>query len=421
MRTQFHDPLIIPLPDGSYLGLSTDLQIAGVSARTSPDCLTWSEPFPLLRETPESVLHLVNTRHFWAPELVKRGETWRLYCCASRPGKTQSVIGLAESADPKGPYTYQGDVIVSQHSDLPVHTNAIDPCVITDREGRDWLIYGSFFGGIRILPLKEDGFRDAWDEGKLIAAGGHRACEGAYCWYDEKRDRYVLFTSWGNLGTDYNIRVAYSKDVDGPYTDSQGFDMTDHDPIHVPGDKIVGGYNFDIHRPEKQTALPPPRPPKPGEKRIPPRWDDPALDMRLLPGIMATGHNSLMQDDTGLYIVHHVRPEGDPRRPFLQIRRMFLTDEGNVMAWPLERDGSPIESADALPERWKMVYLNRFNTGVAYGRDMTLTEMCAIRTGDELTLTAFCKEWRGVVYRQGEYTACTLISRDGEALWGVAL
>ncbi len=416
MRTPFHDPLIVPLENGTYLGLSTDLRISGVTACTSGDLLTWSDPFPLLTDTPASVLNLVGARHFWAPELVKRGDTWRLYCCASRPGKTQSVIGLAESCDPKGPYTYRGNVVASQHSDDHNHANAIDPCVIADRDGQDWLIYGSFFGGIRILPLKEDGFRAAWDEGKRIAGGGHRAVEGAYCWYDAARDRYILFTSWGDLGVDYHIRVGYAADITGPYLDSQGFPLTDPDPIHIPGDKVVGGYDFDLNRPPVQTAFK-----FDPSRRTPPDWNDPALDMGRLPGVMATGHNTLMQDATGLYIVHHARPAGDRFRPFLQVRRMFLSEEGRVMAWPLERDGSPIEAAPVLPERWRMVYLCRCNTGVAYGRSMTLTEMNAAREGDSsLRLTAFHKEWTGLVYQQGGRTACTLLSQDGEALWGVA-
>ena len=386
MRAPFHDPLIIPL-EGEYLGLSTDLRIPGVMTRTSPDLLNWSEPFPLLPETPPSVRNLVGTDRFWAPELIKRGDVWRLYCCASRPGMTQSVIGLAESPDPKGPYTYLGDVIASQHSPDHNHTNAIDPCVIADCQGKDWLIYGSFFGGIRILPLKENGFRDAFDEGKLIAAGGHTACEGAYCFYDEKRDRYVLFTSWGDLGVDYHIRVAYAQDVTGPYIDSQGFDMTDPDPIHVPGDKLVGGYNFDL----------------PG-----------------LPGVMATGHNSLMQDDTGLYIVHHARPEGDRRRPFLQVRRLFLNDAGRALAWPLTRDANALEPVDTLPEKWRFVYLCRYNTGVVYGRPVRIADAEPVHEDEKLRLTLFCKDWEGYVYRQGDRIACTLISSDGEALWGVA-
>ncbi len=386
MRAPFHDPLIIPL-EGEYLGLSTDLRFSGVMTRTSTDLENWSEPFALLPETPPSVEHLVGTKFFWAPELVKRGDKWRLYCCASRPGKTQSVIGLAESTDPKGPYTYLGDVIASQHSPDHNHANAIDPCVIADREGKDWLIYGSFFGGIRILPLMENGFRDAYDEGHLIAAGGHKACEGAYCWYDAARDRFILFTSWGDLGIDYHIRVAYAKEVTGPYIDSQGYDMTDPDPIHVPGDKLVGGYNFD---------------------------------MSSLPGVMATGHNSLMQDATGMYIVHHARPEGDRRRPFLQVRRLLLDADGHALAWPLTRDGNALEAVDALPGKWRFVYLCRYNTGVVYGRPVDIASANPVHEGEKLTLTLFCKEWTGFVSRQGEQIACTLRSQDGEALWGVA-
>ena len=386
MRAPFHDPLIIPL-EGEYLGLSTDLRIPGVMTRTSPDLVNWSEPFPLLPETPSSVAHLVGTNRFWAPELVRRGDTWRLYCCASRPGKTQSVIGLAESKDPKGPYAYLGDVIASQHSPDHNHANAIDPCIIADREGRDWLIYGSYFGGVRILPLREDGFRDAYDEGKLIAAGGHKACEGAYCIYDSQRDRYVLFTSWGDLGVDYHIRVAYSQEVTGPYVDSQGYDMTDPDPIHLPGDKLVGGYNFDL----------------PG-----------------FPGVMAPGHNSILTDQGELYIVHHARPEGDRRWPFLQIRRLLMADDGRCLAWPLERDGQPLTPVDVMPEKWRFVYLCRYNTGVVYGRQVNLTDTGASWGNNQIWLTLFCKEWEGFVYRQGDRIACTLLSPDGEALWGIA-
>ena len=386
MRAPFHDPLIIPL-EGKYLGLSTDLRIPGVMTRTSPDLINWSEPFPLLPETPPSVAHLVGTNRFWAPEMVKRGDVWRLYCCASRPGKTQSVIGLAESADPHGPFTYLGDVVASQHSPDHNHANAIDPCVIADREGRDWLIYGSFFGGIRILPLREDGFRDAYDEGKLIAGGGHKAIEGAYCYYDAARDRYVLFTSWGDLGIDYHIRVAYSQEVTGPYIDSQGYDMTDPDPIHLPGDKLVGGYNFDL--PD-------------------------------FPGVMATGHNSLMQDHRGLWVVHHARPEGDRRRPFLQVRQLLLAEDGRALAWPLTRDEHDLTPVDALPDKWRFVYLCRYNSGVVYGRPVDIATASPVHDGTHLRLTLFCKAWEGFIFRQGERIACSLLSPDGEALWGVA-
>lgn len=407
----YHDPLVIALED-VYLGLSTDLGHRCVTGRTSSDLLTWSEPFSLLPEAPESVRRHVGTDHFWAPELVKRGDIWRLYYCASRPGKTCSVIGLAESADPRGPYTYQGDVVVSQHSDTFIQANAIDPCVCADREGNDWLVYGSFFGGIRILPLNAEGFPTEFHEGKRIAGGNHQAIEGAYLWYHAPSDRFVLFTSWGDLGRDYHIRVAYAQEITGPYTDAQGFEMTDLDPIHHPGDKLCGGYNFDI--PGLETTL--------DLRGMPQRPDRPPMPEQLtFQGVKATGHSSLLHDrDGSVWLVHHARPEGMMGPPFLQIRQLLMGDDGRAMAWPLPREYGPLTEAETLPDKWRMIYLSRCNSDVVYGRAVTAAQARMERDGSNLRLTLFGKEWQGRIHRQGDHIACTLLSKDGEALWGVA-
>ena len=385
-NTAFHDPLIIPL-EGRWLGLSTDLQTPGVQARLSSDLLTWGDPFPLLKETPPSVARHVGTNRFWAPELVRRGDKWRLYVCASRFGTTQSVIGLAEAEDACGPYTYIGDVIQTLQAPRFTQANAIDPCVCAGRDGKDYLIYGSFFGGIHILPLGEDGFPAAYDEGALIAGGGHQAIEGAYCVYHQPSDRFILFTSWGSLSSDYHIRVGYSQDITGPYLDSQGFALTDPDPVHTPGDKLSGGYHFGVSG---------------------------------VPDVMATGHNSVMRMGEDLYAVHHARPEGDEKHPFLQVRRLFFDEAGRVSAWPLTYTGEALTSPDELPGRWRMVYLSRLNHGVVYGVSLSSEEMKARMEGRAMALTAFGKAWRGHIARQGGLTACTLLSPDGEALWGVA-
>ena len=412
MFATFHDPLIIPL-EGEYLGLSTDLGHRHVTARTSADLKNWSAPFSLLPETPVSVQRHVGTEHFWAPELVRRGGVWRLYYCARRPGKTCSVIGLAEAREPKGPYAYRGDVVVSQHSTTFTQANAIDPCVCADRDGKDWLIYGSFFGGIRILPLDADGFPTEHHEGACIAGGGHQAIEGAYVWYHAPSDRFVLFTSWGDLGRDYHIRVAYANEITGPYTDSQGYDMTDRDPIHHPGDKVCGGYNFDL--PGLETTL--------DLRGMPVRPGMPPIPEELtFMGVKATGHNSLLHEPDGrIFVVHHARPEGRMGPPFLQVRQLLFAADGRAVVWPLPREFGELTTAEgALPEKWRMVYLSRCNSDVVYGHPVTLAQTQAVRQGDVIRMKLFCKEWEGFVYRQGKHVACALISRDGETLWGVA-
>ena len=98
---------------------------------------------------------------------------------------------------------------------------------------------------------------------------------------------------------------------------------------------------------------------------------------------------------------------------------MFLED-GRVLAWPLTYDGHPLVPADTLPERWRMVYLSRANRGVVYGRPVTLGQAQEVHQGDRIRMQLFFKEWEGYAYRQGPHVACTLISSDGEALWGVA-
>lgn len=385
-NTAFHDPLIVPL-DGKFLGLSTDLRVAGVQARLSDDLLSWGAPFPLLGAAPASVARHTGVNRFWAPDLIKRGGEWRLYVCASRFGTTQSVIGLATAREPLGPYTYQGDVVRTVHAPRFTQANAIDPCVCADRDGRDYLIYGSFFGGIHILLLTDEGFPAVYDEGKCIAGGGHQPVEGAYCFYHAPSDRFVLFTSWGSLRSDYHIRVGYAREITGPYKDAQGFPLTDQDPVHTPGDKIAGGYHFGL----------------PG-----------------LPGVMATGHNSLMRLGDELYMAHHARPEGDERHPFLQLRRLFFDTDGHVLAWPLVYTGEQPVPADKAPEKWRLIHLSRDNHGVVYGVNMTAREAEAEISGADIRMHAFCKPWRGFVFRQGVYVACTLRSPDGEALWGVA-
>jgi len=101
--------------------------------------------------------------------------------------------------------------------------NAIDPELFFSKDGRLWLVYGSFFAGIYIKELyasgeniglpKEDGY------GKLLWQGGDQGPEGPFIFYNPNTDYFYLMASHGSLSTNYNMRVARSKNPDGPYTD----------------------------------------------------------------------------------------------------------------------------------------------------------------------------------------------------------
>jgi hypothetical protein len=62
--------------------------------------------------------------------------------------------------------------------------------------------------------------------GKHLAGGDHSAIEGSYILYSPESGYYYLFASFGGFAsTDgYNIRIARSKNPDGPYLDAAGRD-----------------------------------------------------------------------------------------------------------------------------------------------------------------------------------------------------
>ena len=107
--------------------------------------------------------------------------------------------------------------------------------------------------------------------------------------------------------------------------------------------------------------------------------------------------------------------------PFLQVRQLLFADDGRAVVWPLPREFGDLAAAEeVLPEKWRMVYLSRCNSDVVYGRPVMLEKAEAVREGDVFRMKLFCKEWEGFVFRQGSRVACSLISKDGETLWGVA-
>lgn len=57
-------------------------------------------------------------------------------------GSRQSLIGLQTSSSIEGPWTDEGVVIQTRAEDS---LNAIDANVLTDADGRMWMVYGSFW------------------------------------------------------------------------------------------------------------------------------------------------------------------------------------------------------------------------------------------------------------------------------------
>lgn len=248
---------------------------------------------------PLEVQKHTNAKGIWAPDIIKYHGEYRLYYSASTIGSKYSVIGLAISDQAKGPFEHRG-IVISTTPDSPV--NAIDANIVVDEENKEhYIVYGSFWGGIRMMKLnKETGLPLNTGFGISIAKRGklaNTAIEGPYIRYNKETGYYYLFVSYDSLTNVYHVRVGRSKNITGPYLDFHGNEMTDTKlpPNHV-GLKITTGYSF-----KKDT------------------------------GLMALGHNSVLQRKDEWFLICHARYESKPRMHCLNVRKMLFTEEG----WPV--------------------------------------------------------------------------------------
>lgn len=320
-----HDPSVLSeVVDGWTYVYSTDLQHGmlaqrGCQIRRSRDLVSWEFTGWALPDGPSPEVDAwVQSINLWAPDCILIDGEYRLYYSASLFGKQQSAIALAVSTHPEGPFTSRGIVHATQDGD-PV--NAIDPCIVRDAEtGMLWMAYGSFWNGIHMLALDtETGMvapgQEEW--GIRIAARSDRvdgAIEGAFIVYNHDTGYYYLFVSYGSLFSDYQVRVARSRNITGPYVDHRGQDMTDTtDPSGEPGLQITAGYRF----PDGQ-------------------------------GWFACGHNSVLHRDGSWYMLHHARPEYGRTWAYLHVRTLVWTEDGWPVVSPLLYSG---ETVQAIPKR----------------------------------------------------------------------
>ena len=162
--------------------------------------------------------------NIWAPYLVPYKDRFRLYYCVSAFGRSTSYIGLAESDSPEGPWIQKGAVVTT---DAQSEMNAIDPSIVLTDNGEQWMVYGSFFGGlyevqldpVTGLPLRKG------DKGHCVArrANGMKDnIEAPEILYHPELKLYYLFVSYDPLMTTYILRVVRSASPEGPFFDMFG-------------------------------------------------------------------------------------------------------------------------------------------------------------------------------------------------------
>lgn len=253
-----HDPGIV-VGDGGrpWFVFSTGDPKVGdgaIQVRTSPDGEYWTHVGQAW--TPEdgpgwAREQVPGVTNFWAPEVVEHEGTWYLYYAASTFGKNTSAIGLrtAETLDPQDPaagWTDRGEVISSSPG---VNWNAIDPAVLFDADGRAWLAFGSFWGGIQMVELEFPAGKPA--EGAEVFNIAHmgtslNAIEAPALLHRD--DWYYLFFSADSccqgVNSSYNINVGRSEQPQGPYVDAAGIPLTEGGGtllLETDGDRIGPG------------------------------------------------------------------------------------------------------------------------------------------------------------------------------------
>ena len=367
--------------------------------------------------------------NLWAPDVIwnQAMQKWCMYMSINGDNWFSSIV-LLTADNIEGPYEYQAPVVISgfksgtsykdtdlelvigEQSSLPSRYNVgskwgerwpnnIDPCVFYDEQGKLWMSYGSWSGGIWMLELDENtGLRDYDVEyelkgsgngitvdpyfGKKIAGGYYVSGEASYIEYIG--GYYFLFVTYGGLAaggnaSDYNnggyqMRVFRSESPDGPFVDSRGIDAVFNSYQLNFGPNAVSNRGVNIFG--AYTS-----------------WGNQAKGNL---GERSQGHNSIIAAKDGrTYLVYHTRFQNWGENHQVRVHQVFQNKDGWLVAAPFEYTGEKVTSeeiattqqvsTEKIPGKYKLLIhkykLNHTKKEAAEPVEVTLTADKKI-TGD---------------------------------------
>lgn len=415
-----HDPSMMKDPiSGYYYSYCTDSAITspykqGIPIRRSRDLVEFefigmalSEN--AIKEGSDNGAYPATTG-FWAPFVEFCEGEYRMYYSATKAfGSSESKIWLAVSKSPEGPFENRGIVVDTWFTDdtLP---NGIDPHIIDDTQGRKFLVYGSFFGGIYIKPISKISGLSSNPAalGKRIALKPKDALldgpEGAAILYHEPSEYYYLFLSYGWLGENYDIRVGRSKNVLGPYLDYHGKNLDGE----TYGLKIANSYCFHSDKPYAKEG-----------------------DGWQFAGFRAPGHGVPFfdADKNEYFFVHHIRDgaetlkevkkeEVNPisyRMHYMVVRRMYFIRNWPVLS-PEPFANEPKEPLFCSLENKKKWSDESWEYFILEDKDNTIkqSQIGPLPDVDYNFLFLRCYD-----FENSQESICTTgLSSDGTAIWG---
>ncbi|WP_426446107.1 LamG-like jellyroll fold domain-containing protein [Paenibacillus sp. S-38] len=420
---------------------------------------------------------------FWNPNYANSDGTkgaYMMYYCTSSTWK-RSAIGYAVSQKIEGPYTYVDTIMYSgftsndaydnnskintKYTNTNIQTlinngtlsgpnekwfkssgeyntneeggfpNAIDPALFHDKDGKLWMSYGSWSGGIFLLEIDKATGKAIYPgkDGKTagsnpidryfgvkIAGGFGKSGEGPYIVYNKNNGYYYLYMTYGWLGADggYNMRQFRSKSPEGPYVDADGQNAVlpgevDHSPI---GNKLISNFLF--------------------ERKV----GDPGTGIGF--GYVSPGHNSVYFDaKTGQqFLVFHSRFPQTGEAHELRVHPMFMNKDGWPVVAPYRYTGETLEKLNRQDLIGEYKFINH---GQTYSGSITKSSFIKLnkdntisgdvkgtwnKTGhNEAELKIDGDTYKGVFVRQWDPTSqryvntFTALSSNGVSVWGSQL
>ena len=417
----------------------------------------------------------------WAPDVVYNEEyvnedgskgAYMIYFCTSST-YCRSAISYAVSDRVDGEYTYKGTLVYSGFTEksakdnnseidkLWTNTNidelmaegrleegfnsewasgtsyntdyspnAIDPAIFWDTQGRMWMCYGSWSGGIYLLELDPatgdaiyPGQNGTTEDGRVIdkyfgirIAGGHTlSSEGPYILYDPETEYYYLYTTYNFLDakSGYNMRLFRSKDPTGPYLDAAGnnaaFSSRSINQYNI-GIKVMGNYAFSCH----------------------------------LSGYRSPGHcSSFIDEDGSMYLLYHTRFQSRGEYFEVRVHQQFVNEAGWPVTAVFENRGDEISKTGYDAEELAGTYEFINHGTVSDGAKVKTPELIVLEKDGTVSgdVTGSWKEtegtyfatleidgvvYQGVFFRQHDESAdselhmtFTAVGNNNETIWGV--
>ncbi|MDO4864197.1 MAG: family 43 glycosylhydrolase [Ruminococcus sp.] len=202
--------------------------------------------------------------------------------------------------------------------------NAIDPTIYYDTDGKMYMCYGSWSGGIFTLEVDpktgqlihpktgttSDGRMVDSYFGTKISGGYGKSGEGPFIEYNAETGYYYLWVTYGGLTSTggYNMRVFRSQSPLGPFKDPAGNNavLPTNPNLDATGLKVMGNYKFST----------------------------------LSKAYMACGHNSVLRDDDGRwYLVYHTRFDDGAEFHEVRVHSMYFNESGWPVVAPFEYSG----------------------------------------------------------------------------------